>query len=121
MSNNEINQQIDRLKESFLCAAARGGRLEECASLLEFGADIEWRENGDEDNALLAAVRTGQKDVASLLLAHGAHPAIRDHEGNTVMHLAAEIGDEGLASLFAPNVDLCYRCVSFCSQCISYV
>ena len=51
MSNNEIHQQIERLKESFLCAAARGGRLEECASLLELGADIEWRENGDEDNA----------------------------------------------------------------------
>ena len=54
----------------------------------------------------LAAVRSGQQDVASLLLAHGANPAVRDGDGNTVMHLAAETGDEGLASLFAPNVDL---------------
>ena len=54
----------------------------------------------------LAAVRSGQQDVASLLLAHGANPAVRDGDGNTVMHLAAEKGDEGLASLFAPNVDL---------------
>ena len=54
----------------------------------------------------LAAVRSGQQDVASLLLAHGANPAVRDGDGNTVMHLAADTGDEGLASLFAPNVDL---------------
>ena len=54
----------------------------------------------------MAAVRSGQQDVASLLLAHGANPAVRDGDGNTVMHLAAEKGDEGLASLFAPNVDL---------------
>ena len=54
----------------------------------------------------MAAVRSGQQDVASLLLAHGANPSVRDGDGNTVMHLAADTGDEGLASLFAPNVDL---------------
>ena len=70
-NNNEISHHIDRLKESFLCCAAAGGRIQECASLLEFGADVEWRENDDDDNPLLAAVRNGQKDVASLLLAHG--------------------------------------------------
>ncbi|KAL3783956.1 hypothetical protein ACHAW5_010470 [Stephanodiscus triporus] len=100
--SNEINHRIDRFKESFLCAAARGGRIEECASLLEFGADIEWREN-NEDNPLLAAVRNGMNDVAALLLAHGANPAVLDQDGNTVMHLAAFIGDEGIASLFSPN------------------
>lgn len=100
--SNEINHHIDRFKESFLCAAARGGRIEECASLLEFGADIEWREN-NEDNPLLAAVRNGMNDVAALFLAHGANPAVLDQDGNTVMHLAAFIGDEGIASLFSPN------------------
>jgi ankyrin repeat protein len=71
MSNNGISHHIDRLKESFLCCAAAGGRIQECASLLEFGADVEWREHESDDNPLLAAVRNGQKDVASLLLAHG--------------------------------------------------
>ncbi len=93
---------IDRFKESFLCAAARGGRIEECASLLNFGANIEWRENKG-DNPLLAAVRNGMNDVAALLLAHGANPGILDQDGNTVMHLAALIGDESMASLFSPN------------------
>jgi len=41
----------------------------------------------------------------------GANPSIRDGEGNTVLHLASSIGDEGLASLFAPNADFAY-CVN---------
>ena len=47
------------------------------------------------------------------LLPHhtGAKPSIRDGEGNTVLHLASSIGDEGLASLFAPNADFAY-CVN---------
>ena len=99
---SQINDHIARLKESFLCAAARGGRLEECASLLELGAEIEWRENND-DTPLIAAVRNGHQDVAALLLAHGANPTIRDRDGNSVMHLASSTGDEGMASLFSPN------------------
>jgi len=99
------------IKDSFLYAAAKGGRVEECASLLSpgtltpnsAGANFEWRENDDEDNALLAAVRNGHSDVAALLLAHGANPSVLDSQGNTVIHLSAFIGDEGLASLFSPN------------------
>mmetsp|Transcript_5422 Transcript_5422/g.13575 ORF Transcript_5422/g.13575 Transcript_5422/m.13575 type:complete len:372 (+) Transcript_5422:57-1172(+) len=102
MSHHEINQHIDRLKESFLCAAARGGRIQECASLIEFGAEIEWHENND-DTPLLAAVRNGHQDCAALLLAHGASADHRDRDGNTVIHLAAARGDESMASLFSPN------------------
>jgi ankyrin repeat protein len=91
MINHDINHLIDCFKESFLCAAARGGRIEECASLLDFGADIEWHQN-KEENPLLAAVRNGMNDVAALLLAHGANPGILDQDGNSVMHLAAFIG-----------------------------
>ena len=99
------------IKDSFLYAAAKGGRVEECASLLSpgtltpnsAGANFEWRENDNEDNALLAAVRNGHSDVAALLLAHGANPSVLDSQGNTVIHLSAFIGDEGLASLFSPN------------------
>ncbi|CAM9154611.1 unnamed protein product [Ectocarpus sp. 13 AM-2016] len=36
MSSSVISQ-LDRLKESFLWAAAKGGRVEECESLLEMG------------------------------------------------------------------------------------
>ena len=55
MSNQDNDQylvcDIDRLKESFLCVAARGGRLQEVQSLLCFGADVEIYSN-DGDNPL---------------------------------------------------------------------
>ncbi len=102
MSDNEITLHIERFKESFLCAAARGGRIEECASLISLGANVDWREN-NEDNPLLAAVRNSEQHVAALLLAHGASPEMRDRDGNTVIHLAAVNGDKGMASLFSPN------------------
>ena len=104
-----------RLKESFLCAAAKGGRIEECASLLDLGAEIDWphlstnddchdaNSNNDNDTPLLAAVRNGHSDVAALLLAHGADPLRCSANGDTVLHLAAACGDESMASLFAPN------------------
>lgn len=106
-----IQERMPSIKDSFLYAAAKGGRVDECASLLSAnslmpnsaGANFEWRENEDRDNALLAAVRNGHSDVAALLLAHGANPSVLDSQGNTVIHLAAFIGDEGLASLFSPN------------------
>jgi hypothetical protein len=116
MNDNDITHHIDRLKESFLCAAARGGRIVECASLLDLGAEIDWPRpskhggtsstcHNDEsfDTPLLAAVRNGHQDVTALLLAHGADPLRRSHNGDTVLHLAASSGDEGMASLFAPN------------------
>ncbi|KAL7551256.1 hypothetical protein ACHAWF_014452 [Thalassiosira exigua] len=99
---NEINHHIERLKESFLCAAARGGRIQECASLLDLGAEIEWHEY-NEDTPLLAAVRNGHREVAALLMAYGANPSVRDRDGCSVMHIAASTGDEGMASLFSPN------------------
>ncbi|KAL3783378.1 hypothetical protein HJC23_013423 [Cyclotella cryptica] len=124
MSENDINHHINRLKESFLCAAARGGRIDECASLLDLGAQTEWppphndrtisnREDiNREDTPLLAAVRNGHKDVAALLLAHGANPQRCSYRGDTVLHLAAASGDEGLASLFAPNAAVLAMCTN---------
>ena len=110
MSEHDITHHIDRLKESFLCAAARGGRIDECASLLDLGADLEWPElivtdydDHSNDTPLLASVRNGFSDVAALLLAHGADPFRCASNGDNVLHLIAVKGDETLASLFAPN------------------
>lgn len=104
--NQDFSHHIDRLKESFLCAAAKGGRLQEVASLLDFGAETEWNDISNEntsDTPLVAAVRSGHKDVVALLLAHGADPTRRDQNGNTVLHLVAASGDEGMVNLFAPS------------------
>jgi ankyrin repeat protein len=66
---SEISSQIEKLKESFLLAAATGGRLLECQSLLELGAEIDYANDvDDKDTPLLAACRGGHRAVVSLLL-----------------------------------------------------
>lgn len=102
MSQN-ISAHIALLKESFLLAAASGGRLLECQSLLELGADVNYCDETNEDTPLIAAVRNGNRPVVSLLLAHGADPTRSDRDNNTVLHIVAEMGDEALATLFCPN------------------
>ena len=69
--NEAVVRQLDRLKESFLWAAAKGGRQEEVASLLEMGADIDWV-SPEGDTPLLAACKNGHRNVATLLMVHGA-------------------------------------------------
>jgi len=124
----EITTHLDRLKESFLWAAAKGGRLQECASLLDLGALPDWTSptprrrtnNGiistsssldrhqnydDEDTPLLVAVRSGHADVASLLLAHGADPTKIGRGRNNILHLAAARGDEDLCRLLLSNLE----------------
>ena len=99
-----ISNHISLLKESFLLAAARGGRLLECQSLLELGADTEFSNDENGDTPLLAACRNDHRTVVSLLLAHGADPSRCDRKNNTVLHIVAETtGDEALATLFCPN------------------
>lgn len=103
MSQN-ISEHIALLKESFLLAASSGGRLLECQSLLELGADVNYCEGTNEDTPLLAACRNGHRPVVSLLLAHGADPTRRDRDNNTVLHIVADTtGDEALVTLFCPN------------------
>ena len=54
-------RQLDRLKESFLWAAAKGGRREEVASLLEMGADVDWGSPEGDTSRALAACRNGHR------------------------------------------------------------
>ena len=84
-------------------AAARGGRLVECQSLLELGADCDYAVE-NSDTPLLASARNGHRAIVALLLAHGADPMRRDADNNSVFHIIAETsGDEAMASLFSPH------------------
>ena len=104
-----MDTQLDRLKERFLLAAARGGRLEEVVSLLELGADFEnnlFGEQGEEENndddteneaeldtPLVAAARAGHVEIVSVLLANGADPNRKAERGDhCALHAAAEHG-----------------------------
>ena len=42
LADMDLSQQLDRMKESFLWAAAKGGCEEEVESLLSIGADVNW-------------------------------------------------------------------------------
>ena len=95
----DIGHQLDRMKESFLWAAAKGGREEEVESLLSIGADVNWR-NGDEgETPLIAACRSGHRGVAALLLAHGGDAMGTSRNGESALHAACRRGDEDLCAL----------------------
>ena len=88
----DIGHQLDRMKESFLWAAAKGGREEEVESLLSIGADVNWR-NGDEgETPLIAACRSGHRGVAALLLAHGGDAMGTSRNGESALHAACRRG-----------------------------
>jgi len=97
MDGIDLLGHIDRLKESFLWAAAKGGRLEECASLADLGADLNWT-SPEGDTALLAAARNGHTEVVSFLLAHGSSVyCSMPGSLETPLHLACKRGQEDLA------------------------
>jgi len=112
----DITSHLERLKESFLWAAAKGGRIQECTSLLELGADVNYTQYDptyDDDDAttttpLLVATRNGHEDVVKTLLAHGADATRRDGRGNTALHVAASRGEVELCMLFRD------KCSPFC-------
>ena len=68
---NTVSSYLDCLKESFLNVAAKAGRLDEVSSLLALGTEVDYRQSNQDDTALLASIRSDQKDAATLLLAYG--------------------------------------------------
>jgi ankyrin repeat protein len=83
------NSQLERFKVSFLTAAARGGRIDEVASLIDFAAGGE--DNLDLIKPLQEAIRGQHSEVVSLLFANGADPRCRDDEVNNSLHLVAKV------------------------------
>ncbi|KAH8063200.1 U-box domain-containing protein [Aureococcus anophagefferens] len=99
LAGMDLSQQLDRMKESFLWAAAKGGREEEVESLLSIGADVNWVSN-EGDTPLIAACRHGHRGVAALLLAHGGDAsATTSGGGEGALHLCCRRGDEDLSAL----------------------
>lgn len=90
--NPSFSNSIDRLKESFLFATAKGGNAQDCEALLTIGADVNWRSQ-DDDTPLLAAVRKGHVETVQLLLAYGADCNVKGTDSLTPMHIAARRGD----------------------------
>lgn len=83
--------QLDRFKESFLLAAARGGRIDEVASLIDLGATVDIVTEDQSSSPLSEAIYGNHVDVVSLLLANGADPRRRLAGGNNALHIAAQV------------------------------
>jgi len=89
MYHQLYKSQLDRFKESFLSAAARGGRIDEVASLIDLAGEGE--DALDLSTPFLEAIAGQHVEVVSLLLANGADPKRRTGEGNNALHLAAHV------------------------------
>jgi ankyrin repeat protein len=80
-----------------LHAAAAGAYLEICALLLERGAPVDAQQQGGF-TALHAAARRGDRRLAELLVAHGAHAGIETDTGKDAADLAYEFDHDELAA-----------------------
>ncbi len=61
--------------------AARDGRTDIAVRLLDGGADIDARTEGDKSTALLMSIINGNFDLASLMLERGANPNLLSEDG----------------------------------------
>lgn len=73
-------------------AAAQGGNAQDCAALIDIGADINWR-NSDGETPLLAACKRGHTETISILLALGADPNLCGNDSLAPIHVCAKRGD----------------------------
>lgn len=87
---------------SALYLAAYEGHLEACKVLIEAGADVNFKREGDESTPLHAAASEGHLEVCRLLLDHGADVnAQQSEEGYsyTPLHAAARYGQAEVCTL----------------------
>jgi ankyrin repeat protein len=71
--------------------------------LLNRGADVDARENGSGDTALITAIRSGYLSVVQVLLAHHADVNAKSPSDITPLHLAAQKGYADIAGLLITN------------------
>jgi hypothetical protein len=88
MELGSLAQSLHKLKESFLWAALRQGREDDCLSLLEYGADPNWPD-AEGDVPLHAACVVGNPIIVQALLRHGALLDSIGSDGSTALHVAA--------------------------------
>lgn len=80
--------------------AAFAGNVATCEVLIAHGAEVNSRAQSKFRNTpLQTAMLTGQYATAKLLLEHGADVWVRQAEGFTALHEAAQLGREDLVQL----------------------
>ncbi|MFC1604708.1 ankyrin repeat domain-containing protein [Planctomycetota bacterium] len=96
----EISEDVQPM--SFLHKAAAAGDIAEVKRLIATGANINSLSSDSGSSArtpLHEAAIAGHKDVAEILLSHGAQPYALDNLRYTPLHCSAEHGHKDMASL----------------------
>ena len=91
-----------------LLEAAKNGLTNDTLSLLEEGANIEFKDMNNGDSALMCAVRNGRTDCVRLLIDSGADMEAKGMHGYTALMIAALNGHVECARLlivFGANLD----------------
>jgi ankyrin repeat protein len=93
---NQYSQQIyqyinpqDTEGDTPLMWAAQGGKVNSARILLEYGVDIDLK-NNDDMTALHWAAKNGHLDITELLLEYNANVNIKDKSGQIPLDLAQE-------------------------------
>ena len=76
--------------------------IEQVTNLLEGGASVQTRHISG-DFVIHSAARSGQVEIAQLLIQFGANVNEQDHYLNTPLHLAAQLMDTTLVQLLLDN------------------
>jgi ankyrin repeat protein len=82
---------------TLLTRAVIWGQTEIVKFLLENGADMEWKDEGNNATALVFGAREGHLEVVKLLLEKGANIESMDRYGRTALSWAAKNGHEQIA------------------------
>jgi ankyrin repeat protein len=85
-----------------LHSAASASAREICRLLLQYGADVNARQQGGWA-ALHAAAQNGDRELATILLEAGADPSQQHDGGKTAAQIAAESGHSELVDLLTPG------------------
>lgn len=92
----ELNQVVidspDKYGLSPLMTAAQQGSVDVVKKLLDYGADVKFRNTSGKDSLMLACF-AGQLEVAKVLVKHGASWQNQDFSGSTALHWAVDGGN----------------------------
>lgn len=85
--------------EPELTMAVRNQDVTQVQKLLSQGVDVEERDEGIQQTALMRAAQVGDDRIVQILLARHADINARDDAGNTALFYAVERGDTQLARI----------------------
>ena len=83
--------------------AAATGDLDTLQQHMDYGTDVDEREQLGGSTALIVAALVGQLDAARFLVDHGADIDATNNDGSTALHTAAFFVRPGIVSLLLDN------------------